>query len=272
MPELPEVEVTRLGISPYLDKVCVDKILVHQPKLRWPVPQEIHCVEGSPVLDVSRRAKYLFIHFSQGRIILHLGMSGKMRVVDAQLPRQKHDHIELLLSSGKKLVLNDPRRFGCCLWQPSDKPSMEHPLLANLGPEPLSEQFTAHTLFDKSRTKQVAVKNFIMDNAVVVGVGNIYANESLFRAKIDPRRPAGKISLKRYQRLTVFIKNVLENAIEQGGTTLKDFAQADGNPGYFAQHLYVYGRAGEACEECGKPIRSCVIGQRNTFYCVSCQK
>lgn len=270
MPELPEVEVTRLGISPYVEGKQVQKVLVHQAKLRWLVPNEVHLAEGLTIEKVSRRAKYLFLHTSAGDIMLHLGMSGKMRVVESALPRKKHDHIEILFTSGNKLVLNDARRFGSCLWRGANEP--ESKLISNLGPEPLTEAFDGNRLHQLSREKQTPVKSFIMDNSVVVGVGNIYANESLFLSGIDPRRAAGKVSKARYLRLSENIKKVLALAIEQGGTTLKDFAQADGNPGYFAQHLRVYGRAGEPCEVCEKTIKSKVIGQRNTFFCVYCQR
>lgn len=271
MPELPEVEVTRLGISPYLINQTITKVLVHQRQLRWLVPEQVHLTEGLPILNVSRRAKYLFIHTSAGDMVLHLGMSGKMRVVDTVLPLIKHDHIEIELSSGKKLVLNDPRRFGSCLWQDAND-NHALPMLGNLGPEPLTDEFHAERLYEMSRNRKAAVKSFIMDNAVVVGVGNIYANESLFNAKIDPRRQARRVSLKRYSLLTEHIKIVLAKAIEQGGTTLKDFAQPDGNTGYFSQHLHVYGRAGDECDVCSGLISSKVIGQRNTFYCRACQK
>ncbi len=271
MPELPEVEVTRLGISPYLINQTIHKVRVHQPQLRWRVPDQVHLTEGLQVSDVTRRAKYLFIHTSAGDLVMHLGMSGKMRVVDTELARKKHDHIEIELSNGKKLVLNDARRFGSCLWQdPKDTEPLS--ILGNLGPEPLTDAFDAGRLYDMSRGRKSPVKSFIMDNAVVVGVGNIYANESLFKSGIDPRRAAGRVSLKRYQDLTVQIKVVLAKAIEQGGTTLRDFAQADGNPGYFAQHLHVYGRAGDACDTCMNKIHSVVIGQRNTFFCKVCQR
>ena len=271
MPELPEVEVTRLGISPHLVGRRIKHVLVHQRQLRWLVPEEVHLTHGCRIVDVTRRAKYLFIHTEEGDMVLHLGMSGKMRVVDEILPRQKHDHIEIILENGKKLVFNDARRFGSCLWQ--DKlNSQPLKILGNLGPEPLTEDFDGNTLFNSSRNRTSPVKSFIMDNSVVVGVGNIYANESLFKTGIDPRRAAGRVSKKRYMLLANNIKQVLANAIEQGGTTLRDFAQADGNPGYFAQHLHVYGKAGKPCEVCHNPIKSKVIGQRNTFYCVVCQR
>lgn len=271
MPELPEVEVTRLGISPFLIGQIISKVKVHQRQLRWLVPEQVHLTEGLVISNVSRRAKYLFIHTRAGDLVLHLGMSGKMRVVDATLERQKHDHIEIELNSGKKLVFNDARRFGSCLWQDPDN-NQPLAILGNLGPEPLTDDFTAKRLYEMSRGRKTPVKSFIMDNAVVVGVGNIYANESLFNAGIDPRRAAGRVSLKRYQELSLQIKAVLAKAIEQGGTTLKDFAQADGSPGYFAQHLHVYGRAGEACDTCTAIIHSVVIAQRNTFWCKVCQR
>ncbi|MGQ8364174.1 bifunctional DNA-formamidopyrimidine glycosylase/DNA-(apurinic or apyrimidinic site) lyase [Glaciecola sp. 1036] len=270
MPELPEVEVTRLGISPHVENQVIDKILVHERRMRWPVPVEVHIAEQQAINSVVRRAKYLFLNTSKGSLIFHLGMSGKMRVVDAELARKKHDHIEVYLATGKKLVLNDPRRFGSCLWQGKDEP--ESKLMSSLGPEPLTDDFDGKRLFDLSRTKKSSVKTFIMDNAVVVGVGNIYANEALFLSGIDPRRQANKISAKRYELLATNIKLVLQKAIQQGGTTLRDFAQADGNPGYFAQQLNVYGRAGEPCVNCLQPIKSLVIGQRNTFFCTSCQR
>nr|WP_297348716.1 bifunctional DNA-formamidopyrimidine glycosylase/DNA-(apurinic or apyrimidinic site) lyase [uncultured Glaciecola sp.] len=270
MPELPEVEVTKLGIAPFLEGNVISKIAVYQPQLRWMVPDEVQLACQHSINSVTRRAKYLFINTDVGALVMHLGMSGKMRVVDTALPRKKHDHIEIELATGKKLVFNDARRFGSCLWQSPTEPPLK--ILRSLGPEPLTDEFDANVLFNKSRGKLAPVKSFIMDNAVVVGVGNIYANESLFKSGIDPRRAAGKVSLKRYKLLTDNIKDVLASAINQGGTTLKDFAQADGNPGYFAQHLLVYGRAGNECEVCQTPIRSVVIGQRNTFYCIQCQK
>ncbi|MDC8831836.1 bifunctional DNA-formamidopyrimidine glycosylase/DNA-(apurinic or apyrimidinic site) lyase [Alteromonas gilva] len=271
MPELPEVEVSRLGIAPYLEGAQITGIIVRDRRLRWPVEEALSDAVGQTVMAVNRRAKYLIIELqSGGRIILHLGMSGKLRVLDAAVPPIKHDHIDIVLASGKCLRFNDPRRFGACLWQ---APGHEIPTqLSHLGPEPLTDDFTADRLALLSRGKQVAVKNFIMDNAVVVGVGNIYANEALFMAGIDPRRKAGKVSATRYQQLTGAIKEVLAKAIQQGGTTLKDFTQTDGNPGYFKQSLSVYGRAGEPCIACETPIESLTIGQRNTFYCPQCQR
>lgn len=269
MPELPEVEVSRLGISPWLLNQTINKIIVRDKRLRWPVPDEIFLAEGKTILNIRRRAKYLLIDVGDGEIILHLGMSGKLRVINADFPTIKHDHIDIVLGNGKCLRFNDPRRFGACLWQPKGD---IHTLLSKLGPEPLTDDFDAERLVALSKGKKGPVKNFIMDNDVVVGVGNIYANEALFMSGIDPRRAAGRVSAKRYAVLTAAIKEVLAKAIEQGGTTLKDFAQSDGNPGYFAQHLRVYGRAGKECEVCSTEIKSVVIGQRNTFYCPNCQK
>jgi len=268
MPELPEVEVSRLGITPHVEGQTVTKVIVRNPNLRWQVPEEVQLLVGEVVHRVVRRAKYLLLESSQGSAILHLGMSGKLRVIDSQTPVEKHDHVDIQFDNGKVLRLNDPRRFGAFLWQ---EPKTTHELLSKLGPEPLTDDFHQDLLFESSRGKVTKVKNFIMDNHVVVGVGNIYANESLFKAGIDPRRPAGKISKKRYELLTEKIKQTLAFAIEQGGTTLKDFTQTDGNPGYFAQELFVYGRAGEPCLQCGNKLKEVKIGQRATVFCSSCQ-
>lgn len=269
MPELPEVEVSRLGISPHLIGNIIDKVVVRNRQLRWPVPGEVHLTEGLIVENVRRRAKYLLIDTKAGSIILHLGMSGRLSVIPSKTELQKHDHIDIQLTNGQCLRLNDARRFGACLWL--DKTETDHALFSSLGPEPLTNDFDGERLYALSRNKQVPVKSFIMDNKTVVGVGNIYANESLFIAGIDPRRAAGKVSKKRYLSLAPIIKDVLAKAIEQGGTTLKDFAQADGKPGYFAQELLVYGRAKQPCVSCSEPLKSVVIGQRNTFYCQYCQ-
>lgn len=269
MPELPEVEVSKLGISPWLTNQTITDIIVRDKRLRWPVPDAIRQAVGKEISGVTRRAKYLLIDVGIADIILHLGMSGKLRVIEASVPVVKHDHLDIVLASGKCLRFNDPRRFGACLWQEKGDTLMQ---LRALGPEPLTDEFDAERLITLSRGKKGAVKNFIMDNSVVVGVGNIYANEALFMAGIDPRRAAGNVAAARYYPLTEAIKSVLEKAIIQGGTTLKDFAQTDGKPGYFAQQLKVYGRKGEPCERCETPIKSVVIGQRNTFYCPQCQR
>ena len=269
MPELPEVEVSRLGISPWLINHKITDVIVRDKRLRWPVPEEIKTATGRTVVDVRRRAKYLLIDVGNADIVLHLGMSGKLRVIDKDTPVIKHDHIDIVLDSGKCLRFNDPRRFGACLWQPKGD---ELPQFRKLGPEPLTDAFDSERLHVLSRGRKSPVKSFIMDNDVVVGVGNIYANEALFMAGIDPRRAAGRVSASRYAALTDAIKAVLQKAITEGGTTLKDFAQSDGNPGYFAQHLNVYGKAGKACGRCGGVIKSKVIGQRNTFFCIGCQR
>jgi formamidopyrimidine-DNA glycosylase len=269
MPELPEVEVSRLGITPHLIDQTISKVVVRQRQLRWLVPDAVHLSEGHEILSIRRRAKYLLLATSAGTLILHLGMSGRLRVVPSDTPPVKHDHVDIQLTSGMCLRLNDARRFGAFLWQAVDSPEL--PLLAGLGPEPLTNAFDGLHLFKASRGKTVAVKTFIMTNKIVVGVGNIYASESLFMAGIDPRRQAGKVSRARYMKLAYSIKSVLARAIEQGGTTLKDFAQVDGRPGYFAQQLNVYGRAGQPCPACQTPIISITLGQRNTFYCPLCQ-
>lgn len=269
MPELPEVEVSRLGITPHIYQQTVKNVNIYNGSLRWPVPEQVKLLAGQHILGVERRAKYLLLNTNAGTAILHLGMSGKLRVVDKSVPLEKHDHIELEFANGKVLRMNDPRRFGAFLWQ---KNGEQHELLSKLGPEPLTDDFDDNRLYKLSRKRTGAVKNFIMDNHIVVGVGNIYANESLFKAGIDPRKPAGKVSKTKYQRLTQEIKLTLARAIEQGGTTLKDFTQSDGKPGYFAQELLVYGRAGEPCVTCGEPLLEEKIGQRATVFCQYCQK
>lgn len=270
MPELPEVEVSRLGITPHLHNQQIQKVVVRQRQLRWPVPLEVQLCEGQRILAIRRRAKYLLIDTQPGSVVMHLGMSGRLRVVSINTPVQKHDHIDIQLSNGQCLRYNDARRFGACLWQGKDDDQLT--ILKHLGPEPLSDEFDGEHLYQLSRKRQIAVKNYIMNNQVVVGVGNIYANEALFKAGIDPRKKAAAISRKQYLLLAEIIKQVLAAAIKQGGTTLKDFTQADGKPGYFAQSLNVYGRQGELCLQCNSLIASVVIGQRNSFYCPTCQK
>lgn len=270
MPELPEVEVSRLGITPHIQDQIITDVIVRQPKLRWPVPEEVNLAKGLKLNAVRRRAKYLLLDTDNGSIILHLGMSGKLRVVDKNTPLIKHDHIDIQFNNHKVLRYNDTRRFGAMLWQ--DKTQDIHPVMAKLGPEPLTDEFCLDYVFEKSRGKNTAIKQFVMDNAVVVGVGNIYANESLFKARIHPKKPAGKVSKASYKKLVPIIKSTLEKAIEQGGTTLKDFAQADGSPGYFAQELLAYGRGGKPCVECETPLEEMKIGQRTTVFCPNCQQ
>ncbi len=269
MPELPEVEVSRMGITPHLLGQTIQTIQVRQPQLRWPVPQEISVLQGQVIRHIRRRAKYLLIDTDTGTAIIHLGMSGNLRVLDDYIEPNKHDHVDLVLTNGKVLRYHDPRRFGAWLWCEA---GYEHEVMAHLGPEPLTDEFNAEYLFAKSRNKKVVTKQFIMDNKIVVGVGNIYASESLFSSAIHPQLPAGKLSLLQCQSLVTEIKQVLARAIAQGGTTLKDFNQADGKPGYFAQELQVYGKAGQSCPKCGEPISQAKIGQRNSFFCHHCQK
>ncbi len=271
MPELPEVETTLRGIETALKGQRVTQLVVRDHRLRWPVAEDLAAhLEGAKVQSLERRAKYMLIHFSSGSLIWHLGMSGSMRIVDPDEPIKKHDHIDLALSNDKVVRYNDPRRFGCLLWGGDDV--MAHPLLASLGPEPLSDQFNAEALFQRSRGRRVSIKQFIMDQKVVVGVGNIYASEALFLAGIAPSRQAARISLLRYRQLVSHIKAVLIEAIRQGGTTLRDFSQADGRPGYFEQQLQVYGREGLPCVACNTQIRNKVIGQRASYYCPVCQR
>jgi len=271
MPELPEVETTLRGIEPYVSGKVLSNVVVRNASLRWPIPvDELQALIGEPVRKLERRAKYILIYTDKGCILLHLGMSGSLRVVDANEVHGKHDHIDLEFDGQKAVRLNDPRRFGCCLL--INEPTSEHRLLVNLGPEPLTEAFSAERLFKLSRGKSQAVKNFIMDNGVVVGVGNIYASEALHMAGIRPTVAAKRISRARYIKLTDEIIAVLSKAIRAGGTSLNDFTQTDGKPGYFAQELQVYGRLGQPCNQCGNAIVSKVIGQRNTFYCTTCQK
>ncbi|QHM73058.1 bifunctional DNA-formamidopyrimidine glycosylase/DNA-(apurinic or apyrimidinic site) lyase [Mixta intestinalis] len=268
MPELPEVETSRRGIEPHLVGETILHAVVRNSRLRWPVSQEIHALSDQPVLSVQRRAKYLLLELPKGWIIIHLGMSGSLRILPEEIPAAKHDHVDLVMSNGKVLRYTDPRRFGAWLWSNDLQGSN---VLAHLGPEPLSEAFSADYLFEKSRGKRTAVKPWLMDNKLVVGVGNIYASESLFAAGILPDRPAMSLTKEEAALLVKTIKAVLLRSIEQGGTTLRDFLQSDGKPGYFAQELQVYGRAGEPCRVCGTPIESAKHGQRSTFFCRCCQ-
>ncbi|TYK66583.1 bifunctional DNA-formamidopyrimidine glycosylase/DNA-(apurinic or apyrimidinic site) lyase [Colwellia echini] len=270
MPELPEVEVCRRGIEPHILNQIISDVIVRNANMRWPITPTITEACGEKIISVSRRAKYLLLETSKGTLMLHLGMSGTIRVIDKSTPVSKHDHFDLVLASGLVLRLNDPRRFGSVLWLTED--IQEHPLIKNLGPEPLLEDFSGDHLYDKSRKKTVAIKTFLMNNHVVVGVGNIYANEALFQAKIMPTVAAGKVSRKRFENLTAIIKTVLSEAINQGGTTLKDFTQVDGKPGYFAQKLQVYGRAGKACFVCQEKLKEIKQAGRATVYCPTCQK
>ncbi len=270
MPELPEVETTRRGIAPHLEGRRVERVVLRERRLRWPVPEDLDArLSGQRIEAVERRAKYLLIRAESGCLIAHLGMSGNLRLVPAETPAAKHEHVDIVLDSGLALRYTDPRRFGALLW--SSQP-LEHELLRSLGPEPLTAAFDGERLYQCSRGRHMAVKPFIMDNAVVVGVGNIYASEALFAAGIDPRREAGSLSRARYVRLAHEIKRILAYAIERGGTTLRDFVGGDGQPGYFQQELFVYGRAGEFCKHCGSTLRDIRLGQRASVYCPRCQR
>jgi len=271
MPELPEVETTRRGIAPHLKNQCISKVIIRNGKLRWPIPTSlIRSLPGQHIIDVTRRGKYLILQMPKGALIMHLGMSGSMRILSADEPVRKHDHFDLVLDNGKCLRFHDPRRFGSILWSKTDP--LQHKLLIKLGPEPDDDLLCGDYLWQRSRHKRVTIKSFIMDSHVVVGVGNIYASESLFRAGINPKRAAGKISKVRYERLSDAVKEVISAAIRQGGTSLKDFTNADGKPGYFSQQLNVYGRRDEDCLQCGATIKHCTIGQRASYYCPKCQK
>ncbi len=271
MPELPEVETTRRGIAPHLVGRRIERVVVRNPALRWPIPPQLpQLLRGRKILAIDRRAKYLLFDLGNGTLIIHLGMSGSLRLTPAETPAKKHDHFMLVLNSQMTLRLHDPRRFGAVLWHRGDVG--RHPLLASLGPEPLDEAFDAAYLHASCLDRKTPIKQHIMNNKVVVGIGNIYANEALFLAGIHPRRAAGRIARPRIARLCDSIKTVLQSAIEQGGTTLRDFVHADGEPGYFSLRLHVYGKTGEPCYACGSPIRQIVIGQRSTFYCWRCQR
>ncbi len=270
MPELPEVETSRRGISPWIEARTVQAVVIRDRRLRWPVPKTIdRNLPGQKILAVRRRAKYLLLDTEIGSAMLHLGMSGSVRIIESAEPAARHDHFDICFDSGKALRFRDPRRFGSLLW--ARRPE-QHKLLRDLGPEPLSPVFDGDYLWQRSRGRRVAIKQFIMNASIVVGVGNIYASEALFNAGIHPRRAAGRISLERLTTLAACIKSVLEHAIEAGGTTLKDFHGGDGEPGYFKQQLNVYGRDDLPCPTCKSAIRSIVLGQRSTFYCHQCQR
>ena len=270
MPELPEVETSRRGISPWLLGRRIESVVVRDRRLRWPVPDNIeHALTGQTINDVRRRGKYLLFETGNGTAMLHLGMSGSVRIIEHDEPPAKHDHIDIRIDSGKALRFRDPRRFGSFLW--TTDPAM-HPLLRDLGPEPLGNEFDGEYLWKTARNRRLAVKQFIMNASVVVGVGNIYASESLFLSGIHPKRRADRISQQRMSGLAEAIRNVLQRAIAAGGTTLRDFHGGDGEPGYFQQELEVYGRGNDPCRICNAPLRIAVIGQRTTFYCKNCQR
>ncbi|HBK45954.1 MAG TPA: DNA-formamidopyrimidine glycosylase [Xanthomonadaceae bacterium] len=271
MPELPEVETTLRGLQPHLVGQRIHGVILRRPDLRWPIPEQIErCLPGSTITVLRRRAKYLLIDTDgPGSALLHLGMSGSLRVLPGDTPPKAHDHVDISLENGRLLRFNDPRRFGCLLWQ---ERGQAHPLLGELGPEPLSDAFDGRYLHRLSRGRSAPVKTFLMDQRIVVGVGNIYAAESLHRAGISPHRAAGKVSLAAYERLAQAVREILAYAIERGGTTLRDFISPDGAPGYFEQELLVYGREGEPCRRCGQPLKHAVLGQRATVWCSRCQR
>lgn len=270
MPELPEVETTRRGIAPAILGRKVTGIVVRNTRLRWPVPEDLDtAIFDQTVRNVRRRAKYLLIDLDRGSLIWHLGMSGNLRVLPPQTPTIAHDHVDILFDSGQCLRFNDPRRFGSLHWTATPE---QHPLLRKLAPEPLDDAFDGEYLAGTAKRRKVAIKQFLMNSRVVVGVGNIYASEALFRAGIRPRRAAGRITREEMQRLATAIKAVLEDAIRAGGTTLRDYVNPEGSNGYFRQKLYVYERHGEPCRKCRTPIRHLVQNGRSTYYCPTCQR
>ncbi|MFT7688750.1 MAG: formamidopyrimidine-DNA glycosylase [Candidatus Azotimanducaceae bacterium] len=270
MPELPEVETTRRGIEPHLKNRTVKSVLVRQEQLRWPVSPELgQALTGQKVQGVDRRGKYLFLETASGRVMIHLGMSGSLRVLDDSVEAEKHDHIDVVFDNKRLLRFRDPRRFGSVFWLPGTD---GHTLIDSLGPEPLNAEFDGEYLFDRSRGRKVAIKQFLMTSQIVVGVGNIYANEALFSAGIHPTKPAGKVSKKKMTVLVEAVKIILAKAIEAGGTTLQDFVREDGSPGYFEQQLKVYGRGGNACTKCQRLLKEIRLGQRTTVFCAACQR
>ncbi len=271
MPELPEVETTVRGLLPHLRNQMIDHVDIRCPRLRWPIPKALtQTLKGQRILNIKRRAKYILFEFAHGTLLLHLGMSGRVRVLKRASDPNKHDHVDLCLTNGSTMRFTDPRRFGALLY--TTAPVADHPLLAKLGPEPLSRAFTGKYLWERAQKKQVAVKSFVMNGHIVVGVGNIYATEALFIAGIHPRTAAGDVSREQYDCLVVAIKRVLRQAITKGGTTLKDFSRSDGSPGYFSLKLKVYGRAHQPCTHCGTTLESIRIGQRSSVFCPTCQR
>ena len=269
MPELPEVETSRRGIAPHIVDATITNVVIRNRSLRWPITRTVDKnLTGATITSVERRAKYLLIRTRNGAAILHLGMSGSVVIIDSDTAAGVHDHVDIVLDSGKLLRFRDPRRFGSLHWS---RDPLNHKLLKSLGPEPLGDEFDGDYLWHRSHNRKVSVKQFIMNAQVVVGVGNIYASEALYFAGINPKRAAGRIGLERYRVLAERIKDVLARAIEAGGTTLNDFYGGDGEPGYFQQQLAVYGREGEPCNYCGTPITAIVQGQRSSYYCKQCQ-
>ena len=270
MPELPEVETTRRGIAPYLEGAVIEGLTVRNRQLRWPVPPDLESrLPGERIAAVKRRGKYLLLETDAGGLLVHLGMSGSLRILDRDHDPGPHDHFDLVTAAGRILRFRDPRRFGCLLWQGGDVSA--HPLLQRLGVEPLSRAFDGDVLWRQGRGRRTAIKNIVMNSQVVVGVGNIYASEALHEAGIHPGRRGDRISRSRYATLAKAIRTILHEAIDRGGTTLRDFTRADGNPGYFSQRLKVYDRQGQPCYRCRRPVRRAITGQRATYYCPGCQ-
>lgn len=271
MPELPEVETIMRGLMPELKGAIVQDVVMRHQQLRWPIPSDLKTrLYHQKIVNLSRRGKYLLIQLDNGSLIIHLGMSGSLRILDCSTSPTRHDHLDIIFSKEKLLRYNDPRRFGAVLW--TDENPYEHPLIKSMGVEPLDENFTGQYLYQKSRCRQVPIKTLIMNSKIVTGVGNIYAAEALFLAKIHPIKPAGKMTLQQCEQLVDAIQNILKSAIIQGGTTLKDFVNAKGKPGYFSQKLHVYGRAGLLCTLCGSSLQRMQLGQRSSVFCNCCQK
>lgn len=271
MPELPEVESTRRGIEPHAAGQRIVAFALYETRLRWPVGRDIVLeVTGQRILQVGRRAKYLLLRLESGTLLLHLGMSGNLRVLPADTPRLKHDHFDLLLENGTALRFNDPRRFGSLHYTRADP--LQHPLLRHLAPEPFDQSFNTDYLWRITRSRRVAIKQLLMNSRLVVGVGNIYASEALFKAGVRPRRQSRTLTRQEVTRLVRAVRSVLSQAIRVGGTTLRDYVGADGAPGYFRQKLFVYERQGQACRKCRGAIRQLTQGQRSSYYCASCQK
>ena len=271
MPELPEVETTRRSVAPCVVGRRIAKLIVYDPRLRWPVPESLNkSIEGRTVDDLARRSKYLLFRIGDGSLLVHFGMTGSLRVHTHAPERRPHDHVDIVFNDGSRLRYHDPRRFGAMLWAPD--PALTHPLLRDLGPEPFDPAFDADHFWRMTRSRSAAIKLALMDNHLVVGVGNIYANESLFRAGIRPTTRANKLSRPRLARLVVEVRAVLTEAIAKGGSTLRDYVDADGEPGYFQLSYFVYGREGEPCRNCGTPIRHRRLGARASFYCPRCQR
>lgn len=271
VPELPEVETVRRGIEPHLQTRRITAVRIREYRLRWPVPRRLATqLPGQRIESVARRAKYLLVRTGRGHLIIHLGMSGSLRILSSPRQPEKHDHLDIELDDGACLRFRDPRRFGSVLW--TTRPPERHRLLRALGPEPLSDEFNGEYLYRHSRGRRVCAKGFLMDGKVVAGVGNIYANEALYRAGIHPSRPAGRIGARRYDGLAAAVRDTLNEAIGRGGSTLRDFCKENGDPGFFVPLLRVYDRAGQPCAGCGRPIRRRVLAQRASYYCAGCQR